>query len=74
MDELGHFDICPVCYWEDDSIQSSDPQYRGGANRISLNEARANYKRIGASEEDFLKYVRPPTEEEKAAQDYNTTS
>ena len=64
-DESGHFDICEVCYWEDDSIQSFDPEYRGGANTMSLNEARANYKRIGAIEECFLKYVRLPTQEEK---------
>jgi hypothetical protein len=61
----GHFDICPVCYWEDDNIQADDPTYWGGANVISLNEARENYKKFGASEECFLDSVRPPTEEEK---------
>lgn len=67
-DEPGHFDICPVCFWEDDNIQSFEPDYVGGANRISLNEARTNYKRIGAITEGSLKYVRPPTEEEKTGQ------
>lgn len=63
-DDPGHFDICPVCGWEDDSIQSFDASYEGGANRISLNQARENYKKIGAIEECFLDSVRPPTDEE----------
>ena len=67
-DEPGHFDICPVCRWEDDNIQSFYPDYEGGANGISLNQARKNYKRIGAVEECSLKSVRPPTEEEKTGQ------
>jgi hypothetical protein len=32
--------ICPVCGWEDDPIQNDDPDYAGGANHISLNEAK----------------------------------
>ncbi len=71
-DEPGHFDICPVCRWEDDGIQSDDPSYWGGANSICLNEARENFKRIGAMEECFLGLVRPPTEEEKTGQDCTT--
>ena len=40
----GHeFDICEECGWEDDDYQFNHPDYRGGANRISLNEARQNY-------------------------------
>ena len=64
-DEPGHFDICPVCYWEADNIQSFDPNYVGGPNGISLNKARENFKKIGAMEEIYLSDVRPPTEEEK---------
>ncbi|TET06844.1 hydrolase [Candidatus Dependentiae bacterium] len=67
-DEPGHFDICAVCGWEDDSIQSFNPDVAGGANRMSLNEARANYKRIGAIDKSFLKSVRPPTDEEERGQ------
>ncbi len=61
----GHFDICPVCYWQDDNIQRDDPNYKGGANSISLNEARQNYKKTGAMLLKYLKNVRPPLEEEK---------
>lgn len=32
----GNYDICPVCFWEDDPIQLEDNEYEGGANRVSL--------------------------------------
>ena len=67
-DEPGHFDICPVCRWEDDGVQSDDPNYGGGANTMSLNEARENFKKFGAKSREALKRVRPPIEEEKTEQ------
>ncbi len=65
-DGPGHFEICPVCYWEDDNIQRDDPDYRGGANDISLNEARKNYKKIGAMSQEYCDMVRPPLDKERA--------
>lgn len=56
----GTYEICPVCFWEDDWQQADDPDYAGGANRMSLNEARKNFQRIGAKEERNLSMVRPP--------------
>ena len=40
----GSWEICPVCDWEDDEVQYRDPTYEGGANRESLEQARARYK------------------------------
>lgn len=60
----GTFEICPVCYWEDDNVQFDDPDYEGGANSISLNKARENYKRIGAISVDSLEHVRKALEDE----------
>lgn len=37
---LLFFDVCEVCGWENDPLQYDDPDYAGGANCISLNEAR----------------------------------
>ena len=34
------FDVCPVCNWEDDNYQKKYPDYGGGANDMSLNQAR----------------------------------
>ena len=62
----GTFEICPVCMWEDDNVQLDDPDYAGGANAISLNQARENFKKYGAAEERFIRFVRKPTSEEQS--------
>ena len=59
------FQICPVCYWEDDGVQLNDPYYEGGANVVSLYQARENFKNYGAIEVRFKKLVRLPFETEK---------
>lgn len=61
----GTFEICPVCFWEDDPVQYNDPNYCFGANRESLMQAQKNYSEFKASSKDFLKMVRQPFEEEK---------
>lgn len=63
-EEPGTFLICPICRWEDDFIQYNNPDRSGGANRVSLNEARKNFKLFGAKEERFIDYVRDPLPEE----------
>lgn len=40
----GTYEICHVCGWEDDNVQFDDPDFRGGANRNSLNECRAEFR------------------------------
>ena len=40
----GSYLICEICGWEDDSVQYKNPDYGGGANKISLNEAKKNWK------------------------------
>lgn len=44
--EVEEFDygICKICGWENDNVQFNNPDYRGGANKESLNEARAKFK------------------------------
>jgi hypothetical protein len=55
-----HYDICSICFWEDDPIQYDDPFCEGGANQISLLTAKDNFERIGASDIESLQYVRKP--------------
>jgi hypothetical protein len=62
----GTYFICPVCFWEDDNVQFDHPDSAGGANRVSLNQARENYRRHGVSELRFADNVRPPRPEERA--------
>lgn len=63
----GSFDICPVCLWEDDLVQLDDPDYAGGANSVSLNQARKNFKKWGAIEERFRGGTRLPRPDELPA-------
>ena len=58
----GTYEICPVCFWEDDVLEN--PEIPGGANAVSLREAQASYRRIGACEARFLDHVRAPRSEE----------
>jgi hypothetical protein len=61
----GRFDICPICFWEDDGQDGAElDEYRGGPNRVSLAEGRKNFLAIGASDEKDLPHVRRPTREE----------
>lgn len=39
----GSWEICSVCNWEDDNVQFDNQDYEGGANRESLNQARAKF-------------------------------
>lgn len=54
------FDICPVCFWEDDLTQLNDLTNSSGANPVSLEQARRNYLEFGACEPNMLPYVRKP--------------
>jgi hypothetical protein len=50
----GTFDICEICGWEDDNLQFADPDFRGGANALSLNEHRAAFEaELSASPNSF---------------------
>ena len=44
LNEIGKYEICPICKWEDDPAQRKDITYFGGANKLSLEEARKAYK------------------------------
>lgn len=44
----GSYEICPVCFWEDDGVQFRWPTMAGGANKVSLIKAQGNYQHFGA--------------------------
>jgi hypothetical protein len=60
----GSFDICPVCYWEDDIVQLRFPMWGGGANKPSLIEAQAAYRAFGACEAHTREHCRAPKADE----------
>jgi uncharacterized Zn finger protein (UPF0148 family) len=38
------FDVCPVCEWENDGVQTDDPSYWGGANELCLNDYKKEWE------------------------------
>lgn len=60
----GSYDICPVCFWEDDLTQFQNPNHTGGANFISLKQAQQNYMKFGACEMAMVPNVRKPLPDE----------
>ena len=56
----GNYDICEICFWEDDPIQLKDPTYEGGANHVSLIQAQKNFLKFGACEYEMIIHVRKP--------------
>ena len=63
LSDRGGFEICAVCFWEDDGQDDYDADVvRGGPNGVlSLTQARANYRQFGACDERSVAHVRPPT-------------
>lgn len=43
IEESGRYEICPVCFWEDDPYQRNHPDYAGGANELSLNDYKKQF-------------------------------
>jgi hypothetical protein len=62
----GGYEICKVCFWEDDGQDDHDlDEVRGGPNgSLSLTQARLNFNQFGAYDQKFISKVRPPLPEE----------
>ena len=68
----GTWETCPVCRWEDDPAAFEDPAaYVGGANRVSLRQARKNFRRHGVSDKSRRRFARlPQTDEQPRLRSY----
>ena len=64
--ERGGFEMCPVCAWSDAGRdeQDADTVNDGPNGPLSLRQARANYRRLGASEPQYIVCVRRPRPDE----------
>lgn len=41
--DFPDYGFCDECSWQNDPVQLDDPHYKGGANRLSLNEYKAQW-------------------------------
>ena len=58
--------ICEVCFWQYDEVAHDKPDTLKGANDVTLNEARENYKKFGVCKTRHIGkgYTRSPLPEE----------
>jgi hypothetical protein len=61
----GEYDICPVCFWEDDGIDLDRPDMHSGPNHMTLREGRHNFRQFGACDRALRAHVTPPQPEDK---------
>ncbi|MCD7908994.1 MAG: hydrolase [Clostridium sp.] len=57
------WDICPVCFWENDVFEEN-PETYSGANHLTLAQGRENYKKFSACDLKSLPHVRLPLAQE----------
>lgn len=57
------WDICPVCFWENDTIEN-DPEGYSRANHMTLAEGKENYQKLGICRPVNGSFVRLPTPDE----------
>ena len=57
----GSWDICPICFWEDDLSQLRFAYMAGGANHLCLADAQRNYAEKGVAQPGMEQQVRRPT-------------
>jgi hypothetical protein len=59
LSDKGEYSICKVCFWEDDGLDIDSLDTSSSPNRMTLREARANFKSFGACDKDMLKNLEP---------------
>lgn len=57
----GTYQICEICFWEDDPIQFYDWNYEGGANKVSLIQGQKNFEQFGAVEKRLVPHTKQQT-------------
>jgi len=55
----AEYEICEICFWEDDGIDLDDLDRYSGPNHITLRDARDNFRRFSACDNRAVAHVLP---------------
>ncbi|MFB9845542.1 CPCC family cysteine-rich protein [Mucilaginibacter ginsenosidivorans] len=53
----SEYDICMVCYWEDDGLSGSDANRYSSVNKMTLDDVKRNFENLGVIAVEFLRHV-----------------
>lgn len=62
---LGNYEICPVCYWEDEGEGFGFDEPSSANHGLSLRQGNINFGEFGACEKSVLVFVVPIEERER---------
>ncbi len=65
LGERGGYDICLICFWEDDGIDLDNIDKHSGPNHITLRQGRQNFMKFGACDSAMVKNVLIESERRK---------
>lgn len=57
LPKRGQYEICPVCFWEDDGLDVDQLDVVSGPNHLTLRQARANFRQIGACDLNAREHI-----------------
>ncbi len=57
LEVRGDYDICPICFWEDDGVDIDKLDCGSGPNHMTLREGRNNFREFGACDRKMLEHV-----------------
>ena len=57
LEKRGGYDICPICFWEDDGMDLNTIDNHSGPNHMTLREGRLNFIKLGACDLSMIKNV-----------------